>query len=200
MLKKIALTIGAAAVVAGATAAGPGLTPPVSIADVIERSGGKFDKNGNDYDFFLNALIYTGQLDLLNEPSDLTLFAPNDNAFIFLAKDLGYTRYDEYGAWNFLLAHFSEVGGGDPLPALEQLIQYHLVGESLTRANLRELARNNQTINTLSGDTIAPRSSFRLEDSNDDFRDARITAPSSTETSNGVIHPVNRVMLPFELN
>ena len=62
-----------------------------TLAQLVAASGGDFDKRWFDYDLLLNAVQAADLVDALNDPSvDWTLFAPNDLAFIRLARDLGY--------------------------------------------------------------------------------------------------------------
>ncbi len=66
-----------------------------TIVDIVSQSGGTFDTDYFDYDILLNAVITAELVDALaDDTADLTVFAPNDLAFVRLARDLGYTGID----------------------------------------------------------------------------------------------------------
>ena len=95
-------------------------TPPPTIAQIVAKSGGTFDSNHYDYDILFTAVKAAGLVDALNNPSSkLTVFAPNDMAFIRTARDFGYTGWDEAGAFNAIagvLGTLDPNGKGRPDP------------------------------------------------------------------------------------
>ena len=89
-MKKLTTITGllAAAVLMPLGASADGHKP--TITDIVVASGGVFDKNRNDFDILLNAVLAAGLEGALADPkADLTVFAPTDKAFIRLARDLG---------------------------------------------------------------------------------------------------------------
>ena len=99
-----------------------------TITDIVAASGGEFDKNRNDYDILLTAVITAGLAETLADPdAGFTVFAPNDRSFIRLARDLGFRGRSEQGAWEFLVAALTDLGGGNPIPVLESILLYHVV-------------------------------------------------------------------------
>ena len=50
----------------------------------------------------------------------------------------------------------------------------------------------------LTGATIRPRL-FRLRDNDPDLRDPRLRSPINLNASNGIIHGINRVLIPIDL-
>ena len=132
-----------------------------TITDFVAKSGGEFDGNPFDYDILLNAVLTAELAEALADPNaDYTLFAPNDRAFIRLARDLGYEGWDEEETWLFLVDALTELGGGDPIPVLTDILLYHVGGESL------------------------------------DFIDVLMF---NVYLSNGIVHTINRVLIPLEL-
>ena len=95
----LALVLSSIALLANPLHAGGG-----TITDIVLESGGDFDEDRRDYDILLNAVVTADLAEALADPNaELTVFAPNDRAFVQLAKDLGYKGgYDEAAAWTFL--------------------------------------------------------------------------------------------------
>ena len=179
------------------TAAAPGGFD--SIADYVSQSGGEFDSNPYDYDILLNAVIAAELVDPLSDPdAELTLFAPNDRGMIRLARDLGYDGRDEEGAWNFLVAALTDLGGGDPIPLLTDILLYHVAPESLSAFDVFLLGWFRQPIVTLQGGEIRPRV-FRLRDNEPDLRDPRLFWPLNIRAGAGFVHTLNRVLIPIDI-
>lgn len=169
---------------------------PVTITELVASSGGDFDRNRRDYDILLNAVLAADLVGALADPeADLTVFAPNDGAFIQLARDLGYTGRDEAGAFDAIVETLTVLGGGDPIPLLTAVLFYHVVPESLS---VREV-RYSDVIETLGGGTIVP-ARYRLLDADPDFKDPWLLRfASDIKASNGIVHTINRVLIPADL-
>jgi len=176
-----------------------------TIADiVVAASGGatagEFDNDSSDYDMLLTALQTANLVGAVADPqAELTVFAPNDRAFIRLARDLGYEGNDESDAWDFLVGALTTLGNGDPIPVLTDVLLYHVVGQRISAFGviLRSIFRVD--IDTLlTGATIRPRF-FRLRDNDPDLRDPRLRSPINLNASNGIIHGINRVLIPIDL-
>lgn len=61
-----------------------------ALTDLLEESGGSPDEDGSDLDLLLTALQATGLDAATDDPNaELTVFIPNDQAFITLAPELG---------------------------------------------------------------------------------------------------------------
>ncbi|MBT8150122.1 MAG: fasciclin domain-containing protein [Gammaproteobacteria bacterium] len=168
-----------------------------SIAEIVVKSGTKFDKNSRDYDILLAAVLAADLDSFLGDDSqDLTVFAPNDRAFIRLARDLGYEGYDEEGAFDAIVSTLTALGGGDPIPLLTTILTYHVVDEALFFGELRQLS----SIDTLASTRIVPR--FRqLIDSEPELRNPKIILrDANIKASNGVIHTISRVLIPIDLD
>lgn len=167
-----------------------------SITDLVAQSGGEFDHNDRDFDVLLNAVTAAGLADALAAPeADLTVLAPNDRAFIRLAQDLGFEGNDEAGAFNAIVTTLTELGNGDPIPVLTNVLLYHVSPE---KKGLRRLATS-RTINTLlDGQTITP-DFLKLVDNEPDVNNPRYTFPINLRANNGVIHAIDRVLIPLDL-
>ena len=171
-----------------------------TITDIVASSGGEFDRNRHDYDILLTAVVTAG-LDgaLANPEAHLTVFAPNDRAFIRLARDLGFKGRDEAGAWAFLVAALTELGDGNPIPVLTNVLLYHVAPAKLDVFDFFIAAIFRKEIPTLlPGATVDPFL-FGLRDNEPDLKDPRLTRPINVRASNGIIHTLNRVLLPIDL-
>ena len=169
-----------------------------TIAEIVAASGTDFDRNGRNFNVLYNAVLLAGLDDELNDIEGLTVFAPDDNAFIRTARSLGYRGRDEEGAFAFIAATLTELGGGDPIPLLTAILQYHVLGETLTFKD----ALTAHELETLLGETIRPNDRrISLRDKEPALRDPRVQAFSSDiRAANGLIHPLTRVLIPVDLS
>jgi uncharacterized surface protein with fasciclin (FAS1) repeats len=127
------------------------------------------------------------------------VFAPNDRAFIRLARDLGYHGRDEAGTWEFLVEALTGLGDGDPIPVLTDILKYHVVPDRVNVFGFVKAVIRNQEIPTLlEGATLDPFL-FGLVDNEPDLRNPRLTFPVNIRASNGFIHTINRVLIPVDL-
>ena len=166
-----------------------------TIADIVAESGGEFDSDFLDYDILLTALTAADLVNALDNPmDDLTTFAPNDLAFVRTARDLGYNGWSEEGAWEFLVVAFTDLGGGDPIPVLREVLLYHVVPKKLKPWQFIY----SKSIETLQGGVIRPVL-FRLRDNEPDLPDPSLFVPVNISASNGIIHTINRVLIPIDL-
>ena len=171
----------------------------LTITEIVALSGGEFDNNGRDNDILLNAVLTASLDDELGDPdATFTVFAPNDFAFIRTARDLGFEGHDEEGAWHFLVAALTDLGGGDPIPVLTTILLYHVAPEEYSLLDIVFFSIFGQTIDTLEGSTITPFF-FRLIDNDPDLRDPRVRWPFNLYASNGIIHNINRVLIPIDI-
>lgn len=186
-----------AATIAPASAWSWSSTPRPTIAQIVAQSGGAFDSNRHDYDILYTSVKAAGLVDALNDRSSkLTVFAPNDMAFIRTARDFGYTGWDEAGAFNAIagvLGTLDPKGQGDPIPALTNVLLYHVTAGSRGAISV---------LFSRSIPTLLPGASFdvrflRLVDDAPGRPDPYLNPFAlNIKASNGVIHGITRVLLP----
>lgn len=175
----------------------PQATLQPTIAGIVSQSEGTFDQNNQDFDILLNALKTAGLVDALNDPtSDLTVFAPTDAAFIQLAQDFGYTGDDEAGALDAIVGALTELGNGDPVPVLQDILKYHVSAGAKTTEQIQAA----ETIETLlPGVTFAPNGNM-LSDNEPDIADPSFQAGlTNIDASNGLIQGIDRVLIPLDI-
>lgn len=173
-----------------------------TLAGLVAQSDGVFD-NRNDFDILRTALDTAGLTDALASTDvSWTVFAPTDRAFIRTARDLGYDGRDEAGTWEFLVGAFTALGGGDPIPVLTDVLLYHVAPERIGAFRLffRTFLYSNPAIPTLlEGATIGGRF-LTLADNEPDLRNPRVILRRAQQgASNGILHPINRVLIPLDL-
>lgn len=175
----------------------------VNIVDkVVELSGapGSFDSNATDFDLLRDALLTAGLADALNDPAaNLTVFAPNDAAFVGLANTLGYQGLAESGAFGYIVDALTLLGGGDPIPLLQSVLTYHVTLGEFFLADVASLG-NGAMIPTLQGGqlTINPDAPG-LGDLDPALPDPNLIG-FDVDVDNGVIHVLDGVLLPLAVS
>ncbi|MEM1313021.1 MAG: fasciclin domain-containing protein [Pseudomonadota bacterium] len=159
--------------------------------------------NGN-FDILASLLTTAGLAATFDNAADgpdaFTVFAPTDAAFEALAVSLGYAgpEGDEAAVETFLVGVLTELGGGDPLPTLTTILQYHVSAGAKTLAEVGALAN----VETLQGGTIAPDASgdgpATLGDADPSGVDPAVVVPD-VAADNGIIHGIDQVLLPLDL-
>ncbi|WP_461098073.1 fasciclin domain-containing protein [Spirosoma luteolum] len=158
-------------------------TPTLSsINDLLVNGNGSA---GNKFTLLNAALKRTGLDATLGQPGTYTLFAPTDDAF----KAFGY-------------ADLNSINNA-PLPVLQSVLQYHLVGSRLEASAIPTGVNNAQataggstayisrTTSTSATSTTATSTTATVFSING----ARILS-SGTPASNGIVYPIDRVLLP----
>jgi uncharacterized surface protein with fasciclin (FAS1) repeats len=193
--------------IATSTAAAPSPAPSApaqstqipTIASFVAASGSGFDNNPFDFDLLLKAAQTADLVGALANPeARLTLFAPNDAAFIRLARDLGFAGTSESGAWDFLVDALTQLGNGNPIPVLQQVLLYHVAPVRINAIQFILLGLTNQVITTLQGGTVKPVG-LRLIDNEPDLANPTLFVPLNVWTGNGTVHTISRVLLPIDL-
>ncbi len=171
----------------------PGNTAP-TITGLVAASG-TFDNNGSDFDLLLKAVQAAGLAGALDDKTaDLTVFAPNDTAFLKLADTLGFKGHGESAAFDYLVDALTLLSGGDsPIPLLKNILLYHVVPESLQAAQV--LATN--SIDTLLGSPIG-RNGTTLVDGDPQLANPGLIA-TDIQTANGVVHVIDGVLIPINI-
>jgi uncharacterized surface protein with fasciclin (FAS1) repeats len=172
----------------------PAESDPGTLLDVLKESGGSFDDDNTDFDMLLAALQATGLDAAADDPdADLTVFAPNDAAFVSLAQSLGYEGEDEEGAFQAIVDAAGVLRPEDPVSFVSDVLTYHISpGEQDSTAVLGA-----DSIDTLFGSELGVDGAS-LVDADPDADDAEIIA-TDIGASNGVAHVIDEVLRPLDL-
>ena len=126
-----------------------------------------------DFSILVEAVVAAGLVSTLQSSGPFTVFAPTNAAFAALLSELGVSKAD-------LLANTA---------LLTKVLTYHVIPALLLKAELPVGA----AIKTVQGETLNINASLQITD-----QKGRISQITATDvfTSNGVIHVVDRVLLP----
>ena len=189
---------------ANAAKAAPGES---SLAALLTSDGNQFDKNKYDFDIVTEAALAIvgakpeSPVALLADGSTrLTVFAPTDEAFRLLAKDLtGKTIRSEKKIFDALV----ELAGVD---TIETVLLYHVVpGKTLTSNKV--LKADGAKLTTAQGGKIKvdvkmkPSVSVTLKDKDKNAEDpqAILKALDLNKGNKQVAHGIDRVLRPIDL-
>ncbi|CAN7158904.1 putative surface protein with fasciclin (FAS1) repeats [Acidovorax sp. 99] len=126
-----------------------------------------------DFSILVEAVVAAGLVSTLQGAGPFTVFAPTNAAFAALLTELGVTK-------DALLANKT---------LLTQVLTYHVVPARVLKAEVPV----NTAITTVQGQTFTINASLVITDQN--MRTSSIVA-TDVFTSNGVIHVVDKVILP----
>ncbi len=126
---------------------------------------------------------------LADADASLTVFAPTNAAFGQLAADLGFDGdvTDTGAVTTFLVEN---VGA----ETLNTVVTYHVAGGALSAADIAAAA----SVETLQGGTIGAGELPTLTDLEPDLINPSLVA-TDIEASNGIVHVIDRVLLPVDL-
>ena len=126
-----------------------------------------------DFSILVEAVVAAGLVTTLQGPGPFTVFAPTNAAFAALLAELGTTK-------EALLANNA---------LLTKVLTYHVVGARVLKAEVPV----GTAIATVEGQTFTVNAGLQITDRSN--RTSQITA-TDVFTSNGVIHVIDRVILP----
>jgi uncharacterized surface protein with fasciclin (FAS1) repeats len=126
-----------------------------------------------DFSILVEAVVAAELAVTLSQPGPFTVFAPTNAAFAALLVELGLTKAQ-------LLAD---------KPLLTKVLTYHVLGGALLKADVPL----GKALTTLQGETFTVDAALEITDRRG--RKAAITA-TDVMNSNGVIHVIDRVILP----
>jgi len=190
--------VAATAAPAGAWGWGGSKSKPATVVDVLvaKSSTDGLDRKHSDYDILIKAATTANLVGALSNPdASLTVFAPDDAAFIRTARSLGFTGWSEQGTWDFLVEALTGLGNGDPIPVLTTVLLYHVAPQKL--GPLQVIF--SKKINTLANLSFDVRL-IKLVD-----KAPNLTNPSlnvfalDQRAKNGVVHGITRVLIPVDI-
>ena len=126
-----------------------------------------------NFTVLVEAVKAAGLVDTLSGPGPFTVFAPTDDAFADALKTLGITKEE-------LLA--------DPAK-LKAILTYHVVPGEVMAADV--LTMDGKDVATVTGPTVK----VKINGSTVMINDATVTT-ADIKASNGVIHVIDKVLLP----
>jgi uncharacterized surface protein with fasciclin (FAS1) repeats len=209
MLAASALALGAMATAPAASAAPAAKPGNTSLAEVLTSDDNTFDKNRDDFDIVTEAAlaVIAAKPDspvalLADGKTRLTVFAPTDQAFRLLAKDLtGQTIRSEKKIFNSLV----ELAGVD---TIETILLYHVVPGATLTSN-KVLKADGAKLDTAAGSTVkvkvtmrehrAPVVKLRDKDRNDRNPRAILAALDINKGNKQIAHAIDRVLRPIDL-
>jgi uncharacterized surface protein with fasciclin (FAS1) repeats len=177
----VALSASPASAEKGGNGAGK---PDKSIVEKVVKISGPngFDANADDFDILRDAVVATGLDAKLDRRRQLTVFAPTDRAFVELT-----------GAASEQDAFDAVAGLG--LPAVKQVLKYHVAPG---HRGAKKVTKAKRIPTLLQGSFLTKaRGSTELTDVTG--RSITIAKPNAVKASNGIIHVIDGVLLPFEL-
>lgn len=209
LLATSALALGAVSATAPTASANAAQAAPgeTSLAGALSADGNKFDRNGKDFDIVTEAtLAVVGAKPgspvavLADGTKRLTVFAPTDQAFRLLVKDLtGETIKSEKKIFESLVA----LVGVD---TIETVLLYHVIpGKTLSSGKV--LQADGAKLTTAQGGKVKvsvktkPSLSITLKDKDKNDRDPRavLRALDVNEGNKQIAHGINRVLRPIDL-
>ena len=162
----------------GKSAGKKGHTITEKVVGISGSSG--FDTNSGDFDILREAAVATGLDRRLDGRRQLTVFAPTDQAFLDLTG-----AATEGEAFNSVAA----LG----LPAVKQVLKYHVAPG---RRAAKQVVSSKRIPTLLRGSFLTKsRGSVELTDATG--RSITIVAPNAVKASNGIVHAIDGVLLPF---
>ena len=146
----------------------------VSDKDIVDNA-----VNAKNVTTVVDLVKKAGLVETLKSTGPFTVFAPNNDAFAAVPKDV-----------------LNKVAGSKDL--LTTVLTYHVVAGTYTTADLRAMADKGQTLKTVQGGTL----SVKVENGNLAIVDATgqkvmIETPDVI-SSNGVTHVIKNVLLPVD--
>lgn len=153
--------------------------------------------SGNaDFEILVKALAAAGLVETVRNLDDITVFAPTDAAFTQLASDLGFggDTSDEDAVFGFIAGALGDLGGGDPIPLLTDILLYHVSPDAKSANQIDGL----DEVETLLTDATFATEGTELIDNEPDIANPNIVIPDIA-ADNGTIQAIDRVLIPFDI-
>lgn len=177
-------SVGLALALTAAPATAKGTPNKPTIVDTVVKISGPsgFDNNPADFDILREAVIATGLNRTLGGKRQLTVFAPSDQAFLDLTG--ASTEQQAFQA-------VASLG----LPAVNKVLRYHVAPG---KRAAKQVVATKRIPTLLAGKLLSKRQgSATLRDATN--REVGIVAPNAARASNGIVHVIDGVLLPFPL-
>lgn len=191
---------------------------PSITGTVLSLSGtSDYDDNGGDFDILRDLLTTAdaiaatpyagvGLVAALDTVDDLTVFAPDDDAFKGLASTIaavtGNTApSDEASTIGFLADTLTLLGKGDASGLLTDTLTYHVTAGGYRLADIAALG-DGALIETLQGGNLQTELETTppsLIDADDGVANPNVIS-TDIEATNGVIHVIDGVLLPVSVS
>jgi uncharacterized surface protein with fasciclin (FAS1) repeats len=199
----VAVSVGLFATPAAAGKAGGKPSGTRSLAQVLTRDTGGFDRNGGDFDVLTKAV----QAVLAAKPGSpvkvltdgsvaLTAFLPTDRAFERLAADVTHAKRLPSEAQAFATV------AGLGIDTVENVLLYHVVPGATIDARTA-LRSDGAALTTALGPAVTVdvehRFRIRLVDADTSDRDARVVWADINKGNRQIAHAVDRVLRPVDL-
>jgi len=177
------LSVGVIAAVAAAPAMAGEREGKTIVEKVVDISGASgFDTNSGDFDILRDAVVATKLDEELDGKGQRTVFAPTDQAFLDLTG--AATEQEAFDG----VAALS-------LPAVTRVLRYHLAPGRRAAAEVVAATR----VNTLLRGSFLTKARGTATLTDVTGRTVGIAAPNAAKVSNGIIHAIDGVLLPFRL-
>ncbi|MEO0360415.1 MAG: fasciclin domain-containing protein, partial [Pseudomonadota bacterium] len=163
---------------------------PPAAPNIVDVAAGS-----DDFQILVQALTAANLVDTVRNAEDVTVFAPTDAAFGALAVDLGFDGdpADEDAVFAFIVEALTDLGGGDPIPLLTDILTYHVSPGEKTAAEIDAA----EEIATLNGETFEADET-ELLDNETEIENPDIVIPD-IDAANGAIQAIDRVLLPLQI-
>lgn len=149
------------------------------------------------FDILVQALTAANLVTTIQTSTDITVFAPTDEAFTKLAVDLGFTgdQTDETAVFTFIADTLASLDpDDDPIPLLTSILTYHVSGQILDAAAVTA-ASSISTLNTAAD--ITPDVPILVDLEPDLINPALVDVDIAAD--NGILHVIDRVLLPLDI-
>ncbi|MGC9353846.1 MAG: fasciclin domain-containing protein [Mariniphaga sp.] len=144
-------------------------TPVMETKNIVEVAA-----DAGNFSILIEAAQKAGLAEFLSTENNLTVFAPTDAAFAALLSDLGLSSLDEV-----------------PVADLTQILTYHVIGAKVMSTDL-----STGYVRTLASFDSSPVSMYVTVGNKGSINGSVSVTTADVEAENGVIHVVDKVILP----
>ena len=179
--------------------------PKPSLTTVLSPPRKPFDSNGKNFDILTKLLVATGLDKVLVARRGITIFAPNDAAFVGTVKELAgikgiLTEARAFSILQSIAQRGVRVKRGKRTVLLKNnafvsfILTYHVLP---VRVPAQRVLNNAVFVKTLAGNTILTTASLEIVDKSKATLNPVVITPNLMFNNNVIVHVINRVLLPF---